>query len=635
MQDPALLRCCASVPADPWFKRAAPVPLKPPRSALLRVSAAAFGGLKQSALVLIAMTVAGPARPAAAQVKCAPTVSGEVRVESLQSVTYGDTRTLRIWLPAGYDSAENAQKRYPVLYMFDGQTLFDTCTAFKGEQELHIDETLTRLIRDNTVPPMIVVGMDSGSRRTHEYRPYRDTIADPAAPEPIGKELPAFVVNDVVPHVSARYRVTSDPVQTGIGGTSLGAIAALYVLLNRPDRFGIGLLESPSVPLGNGQMLRDTAFLARGPDRISIGVGSTELAVPQGDKFAAQLRIPLAMANAGFAKMVEALAGNLRAAYLNRPEVTLVVEPNGNHTSASWARRLPHALTVLYGTRGPAERASGERRRNSRADSRSGNAGELQLFDFHTVSQVTPPPIVHAFTDRAPAQPPLKPDAAGESGFVPVAAGAFAMGSATGGDNEKPPHRVVISRDFEIGRHEVTQTQWEALMGSNPSRFKGADRPVEGVSWDDVQLFIRKINARNDGYVYRLPTDAEWEYAARAGSTTDYAGTGNLDEMGWHFGNSGGTTHPVGSKKPNAWGLYDTHGNVWEWVQDWYDKEYYNISPSMDPSGPVTGSRKVCRGGAWNYGADRSTSSSRAHPAPSARDSFIGFRLVRTRTQDL
>ena len=310
-----------------------------------------FRGMKQAALCSIAIVAATAPSVSSAQVKCSPTVSGDLRVESLQSATYSDKRTIRIWLPVGYDAAENAQKRYPVLYMFDGQTLFDTCTAFSGEQELQVDETLTRLIRDNTVQPLIVIGMDSSSRRTHEYRPYRDTVTDPTAPEPIGKDLPAFVVNEVMPYVSARYRVTADPVQTGIGGTSLGALAALYVLLNRSDRFGMGLLESPSVPLGNGQMLRDTAFLARGPDRVSIGVGSTELAVPQGDKFASRLRIPLATANAGFAKMVETLAGNIRAAYLNRPDVTLVVEPNANHTSASWARRFPRAVTVLYGVR--------------------------------------------------------------------------------------------------------------------------------------------------------------------------------------------------------------------------------------------------------------------------------------------
>jgi len=305
--------------------------------------------MKQISLIPLAFSLAGAAVPATAQGTCSATVAGDLRVESFQSALYGDTRTVRIWLPAGYDSAANAERRYPVLFMFDGQTLFDACTAFKGEQELQVDETLTRLIAAHEIPPIIVVGIDSSSRRTHEYRPYRDTVADPTAPEPIGKDLPVFVVNEVMPHVSARYRLTADPAQTGIGGTSLGAIAALYVLLNRSDRFGLGLLESPSVPLGNGQMLRDTAFLARGPDRLSIGVGSTELAVPQGEKFAAHLRIPLAAANAGFVKMVEVLAENMRTAYLNRPQVTLVVEPNANHTPASWTRRFPRAIAALYG----------------------------------------------------------------------------------------------------------------------------------------------------------------------------------------------------------------------------------------------------------------------------------------------
>jgi formylglycine-generating enzyme required for sulfatase activity len=213
--------------------------------------------------------------------------------------------------------------------------------------------------------------------------------------------------------------------------------------------------------------------------------------------------------------------------------------------------------------------------------------------------------------------------------WVKIPAGTFSMGSANGGDNEKPAHKVVITRDFEIGTYEVTQARWQALMGSNPSHFRGADLPVEQVSWNDVQSFIRAMNAQGDGYVYRLPTDAEWEYAARAGTTRDYGGSGNLDEMGWYEHNSSGTTHPVGKKKPNGWGLYDMHGNVWEWVEDWYDKDYYRNSPTTDPRGPSTGTAGVCRGGAWSYPSDRSTSSSRAHPARSVRFDFIGFRLVR------
>lgn len=302
-------------------------------------------------LCFVAIVGAGLSAPSSAQVKCAATVSGDLRIESLDSGTYGEKRKIRIWLPAGYDAAENTQHRYPVLYMFDGQTLFDTCTAFSGEGEWEIDETLTRLIAETKIPPMIVVGMDSNSRRGYEYQPWKDVVAEPAALEPIGKVLPAFVVNDVMTYVAGRYRVTADPTRTGIGGASLSGIAALYVLLNRPDRFGLGLIESPTLPLGNGQMLRDTAFLARGPDRVSIGVGTTELAFPGGEgvKFAAQVRMPLTTANAGFARMAETLAENLRAAYLNHPDVTLVVEPNANHTVASWARRFSRAVTILYG----------------------------------------------------------------------------------------------------------------------------------------------------------------------------------------------------------------------------------------------------------------------------------------------
>jgi formylglycine-generating enzyme required for sulfatase activity len=223
-----------------------------------------------------------------------------------------------------------------------------------------------------------------------------------------------------------------------------------------------------------------------------------------------------------------------------------------------------------------------------------------------------------------------RPKRADDDAFVKIPAGEFLMGSADGLDNEKPPHRVKISRSFEIGKYEVTQAQWEALMGSNPSRFKGADLPVEQVSWEDVQAFIQVMNNKNDGYEYRLPTEAEWEYAARAGTTGNYGGTGNLSEMGWYVENSVGRTHSVGTKKANAWGLYDMHGNVWEWCQDWYDKYYYKNSPTTDPPGPSTGSMKATRGGCWSYFAIRCRSTSRAHPTPDARDEIKGFRLVRT-----
>jgi formylglycine-generating enzyme required for sulfatase activity len=243
-------------------------------------------------------------------------------------------------------------------------------------------------------------------------------------------------------------------------------------------------------------------------------------------------------------------------------------------------------------------------------------------------------PVVLLLLPVSTALPAQNIPKRGDDGaFVKIPAGEFLMGSENGEDNEKPAHRVKISKGLEIGKYEVTQAQWEALMGSNPSRFKGGDLPVEQVSWEDVQGFIRAMNAKNDGYEYRLPTEAEWEYAARAGTTGDYGGTGMLSEMGWYGENSGGRTHPVGTKKANAWGLHDMHGNVWEWCQDRYDKYYYMNSPTTDPQGPSSGSTRACRGGCWSYSADRCKSTSRAHPKPDARYDIIGFRLVRTAKQ--
>lgn len=164
-------------------------------------------------------------------------------------------------------------------------------------------------------------------------------------------------------------------------------------------------------------------------------------------------------------------------------------------------------------------------------------------------------------------------------------------------DDEKPPHEVQISKGFQIGKNEVTQAVWESVMGSNPSDFKSAERPVEWVSWNDTQEFLQRLNKRNDGYRYRLPTEAEWEYAARAGSKA--ASTGQVVDIDWFQFNAESQTHPVGQKHPNNWGLYDVQGNVWEWVADWYDEGYYRISPVADPSGPSTGELRVMRGGSW------------------------------------
>ncbi len=219
--------------------------------------------------------------------------------------------------------------------------------------------------------------------------------------------------------------------------------------------------------------------------------------------------------------------------------------------------------------------------------------------------------------------------------FVRIPAGEFRMGSLEEevgrGNNEGPVHTVAISWAFYMGKHEVTQGQWEAVMGGNPSRFKncGADCPVEQVSWDEVQAFIRALDEQ-EGVPgrYRLPTEAEWEYAARAGTAEDRYG--GLDEIAWYSGNSDDRTHLAGRKAANAWGLHDMLGNVWEWVADWYDSAYYSRSPRTDPQGPVAGSYRVVRGGSWMYGARYVRAAGRGRSDPDGRAAHVGFRLART-----
>lgn len=219
--------------------------------------------------------------------------------------------------------------------------------------------------------------------------------------------------------------------------------------------------------------------------------------------------------------------------------------------------------------------------------------------------------------------------------FVSIPAGSFMMGCSAGDtecqSDEKPPHRVSITRPFEIGKYQVTQAEYEAVTTVNPSYSKGPNLPVEGVSWEDAQKFCEAMNGKGDGYRYRLPNEAEWEYAARAGDTT--CRYGPLDEVAWSRDNSGGKTHPVGQKKPNAFGLYDTLGNVWEWVQDWYSITYYSQSPESDPKGPERGDFHVARGGSWR-GVVRGNArvSSRYMLKPNVRSIVVGFRCVRERS---
>jgi len=214
--------------------------------------------------------------------------------------------------------------------------------------------------------------------------------------------------------------------------------------------------------------------------------------------------------------------------------------------------------------------------------------------------------------------------------MVQVPAGSFDMGSNNGDNDEKPVHRVTISRSFAIGKTEVTQGQWRAVMGSNPSRFSscGDDCPVESVSWDDAKEFMRKLNQKT-GKTYRLPSEAEWEYACRAGRQQDYCGGDNVDSVAWYDGNSGSKTHPAGQKQANAWGLYDMSGNVWEWVEDCWNGSY-NGAPS-DGGVWTAGEcgRRVLRGGSWGNGPRNVRSAKRNGGGTTGRDDGLGFRLAR------
>ncbi|MBF0626556.1 MAG: SUMF1/EgtB/PvdO family nonheme iron enzyme, partial [Magnetococcales bacterium] len=248
---------------------------------------------------------------------------------------------------------------------------------------------------------------------------------------------------------------------------------------------------------------------------------------------------------------------------------------------------------------------------------------------------------MQALEARAGTTPPPPPSRGGTEPvtgmeFVAVPGGTFEMGCGAGQSDcaadQKPAHRVSLG-GFELGKHEVTQGQWRAVMGSNPADFGacGDNCPVEQVSWDDVQGFLARLNGRGDRCRYRLPTEAEWEYACRSGGRPEqYCGGSDGDRLAWHDGNSGGETHPVGTKAPNGLGLYDMSGNVWEWVADWYGDSYYAGSPRDNPPGPPTGSARVRRGGSWLYGPANAQSAVRDRDAPGSRYDGLGVRLART-----
>jgi len=253
--------------------------------------------------------------------------------------------------------------------------------------------------------------------------------------------------------------------------------------------------------------------------------------------------------------------------------------------------------------------------------------------------------IFLSFAAHLQAQPPKEITNSVGMKLVLIPKGTFMMGSPEseqGRNENENQHEVTISKDYYLGVYEVTQAQYEKVMGKNPSYFQGAkvgnentDLPVDNVSWDDTVEFCKRLSdlpeEKKAGRLYRLPTEAEWEYACRAGSKTAYSfddEEGLLPEYGWFKRNSSDRTHTVGLLEPNAWGLYDMHGNVWEWCIDRYGDNSKGAVSDPDPSGPKEGSFRVFRGGGWRFGAAICRSALRSGDDPSGRGDALGFRVA-------
>jgi predicted alpha/beta superfamily hydrolase len=282
-------------------------------------------------LLFSAAPVAAPAAP-----PCKSTVSGDVRFHQLDSRIFGNQRTLRVLLPPGYDLPANESRRYPVLYMLDGQNIFDACLSDVSHTEWGVDETVYRLIAEQKIPPLIVVGVDhAGKDRGHEYLPYKDFVGDPDMPEPAGKQFPDFLTREVMPLVNGRYRTLRGQPNTGIGGSSYGGVATLYALLARPGEFGYGLIESPTLWIGMGQLVRDTSPLVAMPAKVFVAFGGKEGNDP-------------AIINQliGLIRVVEA---NFKTAGYDDSNFRFVVDPDAGHNETAWAGRLPDALTFMFG----------------------------------------------------------------------------------------------------------------------------------------------------------------------------------------------------------------------------------------------------------------------------------------------
>jgi enterochelin esterase-like enzyme len=283
---------------------------------------------------------------------CQPTVVGHLDILPLTSHVFHNQRSLRVWLPPGYDDAVNAQRKYKVLYLLDGQSMFDKCTGL-NHNEMRADETLTELINAGKIEPIIAVGVDNGSpidekglyvygtaQRAREYLPFADptnpSVSD--AKDVMGNDFPGFLETEVMPPIAAKYRILAGPENTALGGASYGGVATVYALIRRPDLFGSGIVESPSTQVGNGQMLRDTVSLVVGPTRVAFGVGTAEDDdEPHGD-----------VISPTYVREVTMLSDRFKAILENPPQVQLTIRQGAKHNYTAFGERFATALLFLY-----------------------------------------------------------------------------------------------------------------------------------------------------------------------------------------------------------------------------------------------------------------------------------------------
>ena len=262
-----------------------------------------------------------------------PDLAGELRLHELQSRIFRNARLLRVWLPPGYSAPENQDRHYPVLYLNDGQNLFDPATAYIGV-DWQADEAADRLIREGRIPPLIIVGIDNAQKdRPKEYLPYRSF--HPPVMRPQGKRYPEFLLNEVMPFVYQHYRIARGPENTGLGGSSLGAIISLFTVMDRLGIFGRLLLESPSLFISNRHLLKVSRTFRQWPEKIFVGIGTKEAGSEERDRQTAE--------------DVRDLEHIMRRAGLKEDRLRVVIDEGATHSEQEWAKRFPEALSFLFG----------------------------------------------------------------------------------------------------------------------------------------------------------------------------------------------------------------------------------------------------------------------------------------------